>query len=46
MKFLLTSGYSKDIAIRREEKERFPLLHKPYRIADLAENLKNLFGDD
>ncbi|MEL7257810.1 MAG: PAS domain S-box protein [Pseudomonadota bacterium] len=46
MKFLLTSGYSKDIAIRQEDKERFPLLHKPYRMADLAEHLKKLLSDD
>jgi len=42
LKFLLTSGYSKEIVIKDEDREKYPLLHKPYRIADLANHLSDL----
>jgi CheY-like chemotaxis protein len=37
---LLTSGYSGEVLERHQAAEEFPIIDKPYRLADLAQRLR------
>jgi len=39
IKILLTSGYARDVLERHNAVDEFPIIHKPFRLADLARRL-------
>ena len=40
IKVLLTSGYADDVMERHHATDEFPIIHKPYRLPDLAQRLR------
>ena len=40
IKILLTSGYAGDVLARHHAVDEFPIIHKPYRISELAQCLR------
>jgi signal transduction histidine kinase len=48
IKVLLTSGYAEDVLDRHAAVEEFPIIHKPFRVSELAQRLRSVLqkGDD
>jgi signal transduction histidine kinase len=42
IKILLTSGYAGDVLERHQAVDEFPIIDKPYRLADLARRLRSI----
>jgi DNA-binding LytR/AlgR family response regulator len=45
IKILLTSGYAGDVLERHRAVGEFPIIDKPYRLADLAQRLRSILHD-
>jgi signal transduction histidine kinase/HAMP domain-containing protein len=48
IKILLTSGYTGDVLARHRAADEFPIIHKPFRVSELAQCLRSVLqkGDD
>jgi PAS domain S-box-containing protein len=42
IKILLTSGYAGDVLERHQAVDEFPIIHKPFHLADLARRLRSI----
>ena len=45
IKVLLTSGYAEDVLERHREVDEFPIIDKPFRLADLARRLQSILHE-
>jgi CheY-like chemotaxis protein len=45
IKILLTSGYARDVLERHGAVDEFPIIDKPYRLADLARRLRSILHE-
>jgi PAS domain S-box-containing protein len=45
IKILLTSGYAGDVLERHQAVDEFPIIDKPYRLADLARRLRSILHE-
>jgi CheY-like chemotaxis protein len=45
IKILLTSGYARDVLERHNAVDEFPIIHKPFRLADLARRLRAMLRE-
>ena len=45
IKILLTSGYARDVLERHGAVDEFPIIEKPYRLADLARQLWSILHE-
>jgi signal transduction histidine kinase/HAMP domain-containing protein len=45
IKILLTSGYAGDVLERHQAIDEFPIIDKPYRLADLARRLRSILHE-
>ena len=45
IKILLTSGYAGDVLERHQAVDEFPIIDKPYRLADLARRLRSIMHE-
>jgi CheY-like chemotaxis protein len=45
IKVLLTSGYAGDVLERHQAADEFPIIDKPYRLADLARRLQSILHE-
>jgi signal transduction histidine kinase len=45
IKILLTSGYAGDVLKRHQAVDEFPIIDKPYRVADLARRLRSILHE-
>ena len=45
IKILLTSGYAGDVLERHQAVDEFPIINKPYRLADLARRLRSILHE-
>ena len=45
IKILLTSGYAEDVLKRHQAVDEFPIIDKPYRVADLARRLRSILHE-
>jgi PAS domain S-box-containing protein len=45
IKILLTSGYAGDVLQRHQAVDEFPIIDKPYRVADLARRLRSILQE-
>ena len=45
IKILLTSGYAGDVLERHQAVDEFPIIDKPYRLADLARRLQSILHE-
>jgi signal transduction histidine kinase len=45
IKVLLTSGYAGDVLERHQAVDEFPIIDKPYRLADLAQRLRSILHE-
>ncbi|WP_245329178.1 ATP-binding protein [Bradyrhizobium centrolobii] len=45
IKILLTSGYARDALQRHDAADEFPIIHKPFRLADLARRLQEMLRE-
>jgi CheY-like chemotaxis protein len=45
IKILLTSGYARDVLERHGAADEFPIIDKPYRLADLARRMRSILHE-
>jgi hypothetical protein len=45
IKVLLTSGYAGDVLERHRAVDEFPIIDKPFRLADLARRLRSILHE-
>jgi CheY-like chemotaxis protein len=45
IKILLTSGYARDVLVRHGAVDEFPIIDKPFRLADLARRLRSILHE-
>ena len=45
IKILLTSGYAGDVLERNQAVAEFPIIDKPFRLADLARRLRSILQE-
>ena len=45
IKILLTSGYAGDVLARHRAVDEFPIVDKPFRLADLARRLRSILHE-
>ncbi len=45
IKILLTSGYAGDVLERHQAVDKFPIIDKPFRLADLAQRLRSILHE-
>jgi CheY-like chemotaxis protein len=45
IKILLTSGYAGDVLERHQAADEFPIIDKPYGLADLARRLRSILHE-
>jgi CheY-like chemotaxis protein len=45
IKILLTSGYAENVLERHGAVDEFPIIDKPFRLADLAERLRSILHE-
>jgi CheY-like chemotaxis protein len=45
IKILLTSGYAGDVLARHRAVDEFPIIHKPFRVSELAQRLRSVLQE-
>lgn len=45
IKILLTSGYAGDVLERLRSESSFPIIDKPFQLAELAQRLRSILDD-